>query len=510
VQNHSARHRSLKEETRVKYGYIATAALFLLSGTAYAQDTGLKLSLKDAVKMAVERNLDVKAELYNPAQSEADVRKNRAIYETHLTADTSYSQSTTYSAAMNSGVDQKLFNITPGGYRLLPSGGTVSLTFDNVYRKNSLAASLGTYWESNLNLSLSQPLLKNFGRDATELNIRVAEFGKDSSLKRFKTKLLTVVAQTRSEYFRLQSLKDDLESRKVSLELAQRILKDTDARVKAGVLPAMEILNAQFGVSTREKELIDAEKAVKDQMDILRVLLQLDASAEIIPVDPLTRTEYVINENEAVKKAAASRPEIDDLKSQIESADIQTRVLKSRTMPDLALTSSVGLTGLGDTYGRNIDRLSSTDYPAWSVGLKFDYPLGNQSAENDYIKSRLKTEQLRTQLESFNSSLSSEVRTAVRTVSTSYKQLDVSDRGRAYAEERLKAYLKKSEVGLATTKDLLDVENDLAAARSNQIKAQVAYTTAVSQLWKATGELLDREGISVTSSQADDLYGKTR
>jgi outer membrane protein TolC len=217
-----------------------------------------------------------------------------------------------------------------------------------------------------------------------------------------------------------------------------------------------------------------------------------------------------MSEDEAVKKALANRPELDDLKSQLASSEIQTRVAKSRTQPDLALTSSVGLTGLGDSYGRNLERVSSADYSVWSVGLKLDYPLGNQSAENDYIKNRLRTEQIRTQLDALNSSLASETRTALRAVTSSYKQLDVADRGKAYAEERLKAYLKKSEVGLATTKDVLDVENDLATARSNKIKAQVAYTTAVSQLWKSTGELLDREGIVVNSSQADELYGKTR
>ena len=62
----------------------------------------------------------------------------------------------------------------------------------------------------------------------------------------------------------------------------------------------------------------------------------------------------------------------------------------------------------------------------------------------------------------------------------------------------------------ATTKDVLDVENDLAAARSNQIKAQVAYVIAISQLLKATGDLLTRDGITVTASPADALYSSTR
>lgn len=495
---------------RVTYASIIAAGLLLLSGTAFAQEPSRNLSLKEAVKLAVERNLEVKAELYNAAQAESDIRKYRAIYEMHLTADASYDQSRTYAPTINGGLNQKAFTITPGAYQLLPTGGTLGLSFDNVYRENSVAAPLGTYWESALNLTLTQPLLKNFGRDTTELNIRVAELGKDSSVKRFNSRLLYVVAQVRNEYFKLYGLREDLVSKRSSLELAKRILKDTEARVTAGVLPAMEILNARFGVAAREKELIDAEKAVQDQSDVLQVLLQLESLAEIVPTDPPSLTPYTVNIDESVKKAVASRPEIDDLKIQLASSEIQTRVAKSRTLPDLSLTSSVGLTGLADDYGRDLERTGSGDYTAWSIGLKLDYPLGNQSAENDYIKNRLKTDQIRTQLDLLNSTISSEVRSSARAVESSFKQLDVADRGMAYAEERLKAYLKKSEVGLATTKDLLDVENDLVAARTNQIRAQATYTAAVSQLWKATGELLARDGITVSSSQADALYKSIR
>lgn len=487
--------------------FLASATAFLLlTGAAFAAETEIKLSLREAVRMAVEKNLEVKTELYNAAQSEADVRKNRSIYETHLTADVAYDQSKSFAPSTNGTLDQKSFAFTPGVYRLLPTGGTVTLSFDNIYRENSVAAPLGTYWESAARLTFSQPLLKNFGREATELNITVAELGKDSSVKRFKSKLLSVVAQVRYEYYKLHGLREDLVSKRSSLELSKRILKDTEARVNAGVLPAMEILNSRFGVASREKELIDAEQAVKDQSDLLQVLLQTEPSSEIVPIDPPSKNEYTINIKEAVKKALSNRPEIDDLKIQLASSEIQAKVSKNRTLPDLSLTSSVATNGLGNDYGRDLERAGSGDYPAWGIGFKLDYPLGNQSAENDYIKNRLKTDQIRTELELLNSTIATEVKSSARAVESSFKQLDVADRGVAYAEERLKAYMKKSEVGLATTKDLLDVENDMVAARTNQIRAHATYSAAISQLWKATGELLDREGITVNGSQADAVY----
>ena len=99
-----------------------------------------------------------------------------------------------------------------------------------------------------------------------------------------------------------------------------------------------------------------------------------------------------------------------------------------------------------------------------------------------------------------------EVKVAIRGIESNYKQLDVADRGRAFAEERLKAFNKKNEVGLATTKDLLEVERELVLAKNNQIKALTGYVDAITELWRATGELLDREGIKLGAAESDTLY----
>ena len=113
-------------------------------------------------------------------------------------------------------------------------------------------------------------------------------------------------------------------------------------------------------------------------------------------------------------------------------------------------------------------------------------------------------------MSSLEESISKDVRTAVRAVLSNFKQLDVTSRGRAYAEEVVQAYIKKQKVGLATTKDVLDVLNNLVTAEGNQIQAVADYNNAITNLWKTTGELLEREGIRVTAKEADELYGKNR
>ena len=492
----------------------------LLSRSVHFANAGetVKLSLVDAVKTAVEKNLDLRAERYNPAMQEAEYRKSKGIYNPTLSLAANYNETNSYSDSRSS---QKLWSqnvqLNAGISQLIPTGATATLGFNNSYLSsdttnnfNGNSVGLSSYWQSNLGLTLSQPLLKNFGREATELTIDVSRLGKDATLEKLQSRLMQLVAQVRTEYFKLYSLYREREVARVSLELARRILADTQARVKAGVLPAMEILNAQYGVASREKGLIDAERAVSDQSDLLRQLLQLEANGTLEIADIPFADRYESVEEEEIRRALANRPELKEMQRNRDISELQTRVAGNRTRPDLALTASAATAGLGDTYSRDMDRLSSAKYPAWGVGLLFSYPLGNSAAENEYRKNRLRTDQLSVQIRNQQELIVNEVRAAIRAVEADFKLLDVAERGRAFAEERLNAFVRKAEVGLATIKDLLDVEHDLAMAKQEQIKAQVAYDTAITQLWRVTGVILERQQVRMVGNDADRLYQDAR
>jgi len=488
--------------------YLCVLCLVVCSaGNSLAEDSARRLSLGDAIKLAVEKNLDVRAELYNPAQFEADIQRNKAIYDPLLSLQTSYGETNSASASVlgSPSVKTKELALDASLSQLFWTGGTLAAFFNNAYTSTNASSTLGSYWQTSAGFSLSQPLLKNFGRENTELNILVSRLSKFGSLEHFNSRLVAVVSQVRVEYFKLYSLRETLETRKTSLELARKILSETQARVKAGVLPAMEILNAEFGVASREKDLNDAEKAVRDQVDVINLLLQLPSGGDLLITDAPRRDNYDVKVQEETQKAL-NRPDIRELKRNLDIAELQTRVYRNKSLPDLTLNASTALTGLDRTYPRDMDKVGTFDYPVWSIGLNLAYPLGNNAADNDYRKSRLKSEQIALQIRSLEESAINDVRTAVRAIAASFKQIEVTDRGRAFAEERLRSFIRKNEVGLATTKDVLDVENDLNTAKNNQVQALVDYNNAITRLWQVTGEVLERDGIRVVEGDADRLY----
>ena len=472
----------------------------------------IPLSLTEAVRQAVEKNLDLKVELHNPAINEAEYRKTSGIYDPSLSLTASFSDSTEYSvSSVSNSYWSRNLKLNASISQLLPSGATASLGFNNGYLnadKISAATGQQSYWQSNLKLSVNQPLLKNFGRESTELLIDSARISKDASLEKLNTKLMELVFNVRKAYFKLYSLRSDYQVKLVSLELANRTLNDTKGRVKAGITASIELLDAEYAVSSREKELIDADIAVQNQMELLVQLLQLPQGVTVLTTDTPDKEPYSAELNDEIRRALLNRPELKELKQNLALADLQSRVSGNRTRPDLLLSASAATSGLGEGYHSDLDRLSSGKYPAWEVGVVFSYPLGNRSAENEYRKNRLKVDQIQMQIRNLEELIANEVRSAVRALDACYKQLEVARRRVSFAEERLRAYTRKAEVGLATTTDLLDTEYDYATARSDQIKADVAYTDAVTQLWKVTGELLSKERIRIAELDPDRLYRK--
>jgi len=476
-------------------GALSLCLFLSLLGVGQAR-AEVRLSFAEAVKIGVERNLDLVIERYETRIGDADVEKNASLYAPHLVGTTSLRNERTPNPVTGSGTDTFQFSLSPGVRQLLPTGGTVGVTFENLYTDSSTPGGV-SFWGSDLLVTLNQPLLKNFGRETTELALDLSRQSRRAAGEKLTSRLLDLVAQIRSQYFLLHSLREEMKAREASLQLAKKILTDTKARVDAGVLPAMEILNAEFGVSARERELIEAERQVRDQEDALRLLIRLNEPGEIVPVDPPVTTEVQLEQESELLRLVGARSEVKELDASIRALELQKRVAELQTKPELSLKAEAAVAGAGRGYGRDLERLGSLEYPRWSIGLSLDYPLGNVSAEQERVKSALRVEQALKRRENLVSQLMNDLSTRARSVRTAWKQIEVARRGLAYAEERLNAFTRKHEVGLATTKDLLDVENDRALARSTLIRAEVGYVTALTQYWRATGQILERLGVTV-------------
>ena len=465
-------------------------------GPAVAEPT--RLSVDDAVRIAMERNLGLQVETYNPGIAATDIRRARSIYDPTFSALLLDHGQNREAGPTSAFLDRTLsFDANASLDQLLSTGATASAAFTNVWSKGNPGLSTPRYVQPTLTLSLSQPLLKGLGKQVTERGITTADDAMDLSLASWNQVALNTAAEARNRFLTLAKARENLATRKASLAVARRVHEENEARVNAGVLAAFELLDSELGVLAREKDLLDAELGERDAADQLLLTLHLPPGTVLeLPDTPWTDVPDP-SEEEALGVALRRRPDLSKARTSLGTAEFNEQVSLNLALPSLSLEGSAGVTGIATEYGNAIDDMKSGKNSNWTVGMRFSVPLGNNAARADVAAARLKASQARAEVAVLEESAGLEIRAALRALKTRRKQDEVARKGVSVAEIRLASFLKRGKLGLSTTKDVLEAEANLTQAREALSGARADFQSTLTNLWKSTGELLDRHGVRV-------------
>jgi outer membrane protein TolC len=475
-------------------------AIFHLPSTVPAAE--LPLTLREIGRAAVMNNPDLRTARFVPALAASSANKAHAIYDPVLTA-----------LLENKGNDSKPFpdsQVTTSSRSwdsnlslatLLQTGATASAGISSTWQRDYNGFKTTDSVAPAFSVSVSQPLLKSAGKEMTERGITSADFDRKSSEADWYAQMLSVAAKASTQFLAVLKARESLGSRKASVEAARRLHVENEARVRAGVLAPIDLLDSELGVATREVDLLTADKAVRDAEDALRFLVHAPAGDAFGPGEPLAEPDNVYVAEDPVRVAFAKRPELAKARLALLSEDFNVKVARNQLLPDLSLKGTAGVTGMGSDTVKGTTDVAEMRYPFWTVGVQLAFPIRNGSARADYQSSRLRASQVRSALSGLEDSIALEVNNAIRTIDTRFRQIAVARKGVQVAESRLASFVKRNSLGMATTRNVLDAETDLTAARESLTLAKADYQSALVELWRSTGELPEKEGIEVTLNE---------
>jgi HAE1 family hydrophobic/amphiphilic exporter-1 len=280
----------------------------------------------------------------------------------------------------------------------------------------------------------------------------------------------------------------------------------------------------QTDIATRETNLFLATQNVSVAENTLKQLMLRgpDAgewTAQITPTDNPALDLSPINLTLALDEAHKNRPELKRLNLQKDINGIDLEFFKNQTKPQVDLTGTVATTGLAGTpcnpvvtplcnppptnlvggYGKDISNLFSLDTRNITVGVAISLPLRNRTAKANLAGARIQREQLEASYRSQDQSIEMDVRNAAQAVDTAQRRVRASRVARESAEQQLAGEEKLYEVGRSTTFLLLERQNSLTAARTNELQAQTDYNKALADLQRATGSTLRVNNVTVAT-----------
>ncbi|MEK7294063.1 MAG: TolC family protein, partial [Nitrospirota bacterium] len=353
-----------------------------------------------------------------------------------------------------------------------------------------------------LAFTLTQPLLRNFGIDVNRTFIQVARNNAKVEEQVFADRVLTVIATVEQTFWELVFVNENLKVAESALKAAQELLSTNRAKAKAGVMSIVDVLQAEAAVASRVEQILVAEKAIRDQEDQFRRLLnpaeeELRQDIRLTPLDKPNQTLEAISPEETIDVALERRPEIIQAKKNIDTADANVKFAKNQMLPNLSFQGTSGLAGLGKDGGDMVSKNFSGDYYNYGAGLVLSYPLGNRSAISQFNKRQLEGQNAKSSLTSVRQQVIVSVREAVRRVQTDFKRIETTRSARIMAEKQLQAERERLNVGLSTTRFVLDFQRDLATSQGNELRAIVDYNKSLSNLARNKGTTLERYNIQL-------------
>jgi len=468
------------------------------------------LTLNEAVLRALESNLDITIGRQARDVRLTDIMLQQAQFDPTVELSSRYDRTITplnrpifgfdnlVTGSEPDSIDQNDISMRLGLTQKLYSGGMFDLAFDS--NRNSVAGQtfflFNPAYTNTLSLNLSQPLLRDFGADINKTQIKVARNAATTEHHVFVDQVLTVIKDVEQTYWELVFTRENEKVAKATLKAAQELLASNRAKVRAGVMAEVEVLQAQAGVASRVEQVLVAQKAVRDQEDQLRRLFSpseeaLRQDTVVVATDTPIQKASTRTVRQDIETALKNRPEVLQAQKNIETGTLNTTLAKNQLLPSLSLEGGVGLSGLGKNPRDSLDRTSSSDFYNIGGGLILSYPLGNRAAQSQYNRRVLEANQAKALLQRVRHQVIIDTKEAVRRVKTDFKRMRTTRTARQLAEKQLMAEQERFQLGLSTTRIVLEFQGDLAVARGNEQRAIVDYNQSLANLRRMTATALD-------------------
>ena len=502
------------------------------------EENEVELSLKSVMVLALKNNLQIAFESLGPGISETEIDREKSVYDPNLSLQFGKDRRVTQvgnflSGAGNDSVWQQNWNLEADVKKKFVTGTSAELKVNGSDSTTDfLFQSLNPQYQGELNLSLTQPLLRDFGIEVGKSMIKIANLNFKMSEEQFRKNVMEILYQIERYYWNLYFQIKDLEAREKSLKLAEDLLREFKIKIEAGTLAPVEIYQAEAEVAERKQDLIVARDLRRDTEDDLKSALNFYEKEQywdltIIPADAPRPTVMKEELMESMKEAFEYRPDYNQAKMEIEARNIMVKYTKNQVLPRVDIFGTIGTMGLGgrsssetadfmgggggffqnlfaekpDLWSRHwddvADSMASGDFYNYLIGLKIEFPLGNRFAKSQYSKAKLEAARAVTLLRDLENTVINEVREAIRQVETDTERVEAAKASLRFSQEKLKAEEKKYEVGLSTTHDLLEFQEDLARATSREALARADYMKNLADLARVKGMLLKKNNITV-------------
>jgi outer membrane protein TolC len=464
------------------------------------------LSLKDAIERAMIGNADLRRERVTVAVAEARRITAEGQFDVLLDATLGIERQTVPTLSLcvfPLCIDQSAGRYTTtrfglGLSRRLETGGTLKLV-GSANRTDAVVSAgsdllHGTFYRSNLALVFTHPLLRDFGTEVAEANLRKAHIQQNIAQLGRHMRACNVVRDVVLTYWELAYASQDLAIKRSAVDLAQEQLRITQAMIAAGRLADADAASVERAIAQRLEDLASSEQNLYFRsLDLQRLFgTPSDANTPLLAAaDTPTTIASTVEEAAEIERALAANPQLRALRLGLGLSQIDIVTARNTLRPRLDFTGSVGPVGRKAELGDALKQVGGFSELDWSAGLVFELPVQNRAARGQMRMAEEELGLARLNADDFAVQVRDLVLRTTRSIRTSGKRVELGQREIQFAQQNLDSERARFQAGRATNNDVLLRQQELKDAETRFLRATVDRNESETVLSAVTGEVLD-------------------
>jgi hydrophobic/amphiphilic exporter-1 (mainly G- bacteria), HAE1 family len=517
--------------------------------------TQRQLSLRDAIEMALENNLEIEIQKTTRDTAEQSVQAARGFFDPAFRWQPLLSTTNTPTGSVLQGASGKL---TDRGFvnnfylrqKFQKFGTSANLDFENARQTTTNPfTSFSPLISSRLAIGFTQPLLRGrlIDRDRAELRIRQKRV--DASAVDIELRVIDVITRVQQAYWDVVAARQDVAVKEDNVKWAREQLAINQRLIDAGTLAPVELSAAEAELQRRLDTWYSAIGALTDVENNLKTLIAPERTAsiwndEIVPTE-LTTIEPPDADDlrAAVNAAVKRRPELRTLNVQDQINTIEKDLNKDLTKPEVNLIAQYSLSGLGGTlnlgdnpftsssaalyqrlnalsianglaplpspsfggapeflvgnYGTALSNLFGGRYQSFQTGLSIDFNLRNRTATANLGQTLINEKRLKLERARAEQTIEAQVRSAMQGIQTARQRIAAAEASTRAAKEKLDSEQRLYQTGESTNFLVLTRQNEYADSRRREVVARLDYNKSVARLEQALGTTLSSHNVSI-------------
>ncbi|HPG00610.1 MAG TPA: TolC family protein [Kiritimatiellia bacterium] len=456
----------------------------------------VRLSVEEAVLMALEHNASFRVDRLSPGIVETREREALAAFDPVVSANA-------YQGDVQVGTNEITGSDAAGAGVGLRKSLATGTTLDAGGTRAPASGSVPP--STSYDVQLTQSLLQGFGPAANLASVRQARLDTLISAYELRGVAEALVAQVEGVYWDHMLAERSIAIYEESLKIAEQQIAEAQKRIRIGSMAETELTAAEAELASRRERLIDARsESAKSRLTLLRLVNQsggdaLGREVELTDLPELSGQEGLDDVRAHVALGLKQRADLNQARLAVTRGEIEVVRTRNGLLPKLDLFIRLG----GTRYAEAFSSMSSDEWSREAqAGLLFEYPLGNRAERASHDRAKLSLEQARGSLVNMKQLVEVDIRTAYLEVARAQEQVSATEATRKLREETLQTELEKLRVGKSTSLLVAQASRDSVESRIACVRAVIAYRKALLDLYRLEGSLLERRGIQSATGAA--------